>query len=171
MLNLLIQQSSFFLSESRSSAWPVRVTLQFSIPWQLSNSSVCETIFVFNLLFLITIARSFLTYESMYNRKNPCIIALYNGGSKASIQLLGGESLFWHNCQTWNVWARHSTQWKFSLLFNLVYLSDNKTCTWKRGHGPHWYVWKEPITGKWIYGITWKHVLAFIFCLFICFSV
>ena len=45
-----------------------------------------------------------------------------------------------------DVWARHGAKGGFSRLFNPVYLFDNKTCTWKRGHG-HQYVRKKPQHG------------------------
>ena len=48
------------------------------------------------------------------------------------------------NPWTWDVGARNGVKWEFSPLFNPVYLFDNKACTWKRGHGRHWYVQKEP---------------------------
>ena len=46
-----------------------------------------------------------------------------------------------------DVWTRHGDEGWFSRLFNLPCLFDKKTCTWKRGHGRHWYVWKEPHHG------------------------
>ena len=61
----------------------------------------------------------------------------------------------------WDVWARHSAEGDFSRLFNPVFVFDNKTCTWKRGDGRHWYVQKKPHHGgvtERSYGITWKHV-------------
>ena len=82
--------------------------------------------------------------------------------------------------------AWHGVEGEFSCLFNPVYIFNSKTCTWKHGHGCHWYGWKkhhhEGIMWKHVlaficfsfiylfvclitYGITWKHVLAFI-----CFS-
>ena len=46
----------------------------------------------------------------------------------------------------------------FSRLFNPVRLFENKTCTWKCGHGCQ--VWKRPITGDWISEITWKYTYS-----------
>ena len=51
-----------------------------------------------------------------------------------------------------------------------VYLFDNKTFTWKRGNGRHWYVRKVPNQGEVDTWITWKQVLAFI-CMFLSCSI
>lgn len=36
--------------------------------------------------------------------------------------------------------ARHANKGEFPRLFMSVYLFDNKTCGWKRGHGWHLYM-------------------------------
>ena len=66
--------------------------------------------------------------------------------------------------------ASHGAKKEFSHLFNPVYLLDDKTFTWRRGHSCHWYVRKRPHRGEWIYGATWKCLLPFMFFvhLFVC---
>ena len=46
LFNLFIHYSSFFLSDSRSSTWTIRVTLNFQLLGDLLNNSVCKGIFV-----------------------------------------------------------------------------------------------------------------------------
>ena len=100
--------------------------------------------------------------------KSPCITALNNSISKVRSWLLArgrsysAESLF-QECL-----ARHGTKGELSCLFNPVCLFDSKACV------PRNVVMvaidmcrKSLITGRWIYGITWKHVYFNIFRFFV----
>ena len=46
----------------------------------------------------------------------------------------------------WDFWTRQIAEGEFCLLVIPFCIFDNKTCSWKCGHGLHWYGW------------MWKHV-------------
>ena len=51
---------------------------------------------------------------------------------------------------------------RFILAVQPVFSLENRTCTWKRGHGRHWYVRKKP-SGVDIWGYVNACILLFLF--------
>lgn len=75
LFNLFVHYSSFFLSDSRSSTWTIRLTLNFQLLGDLLNSSVWEAIFVsnyflkYNYQILLKIFHSMIAIDTC--RKSP----------------------------------------------------------------------------------------------------
>ena len=90
----------------------------------------------------------------MYNRtkgdsKTP--IRLSGKGRSCLIEMLGLGCLGW-------VWCYR----RFILAIQPGFSLENRTCTWKRGHGRHWYVRKKP-SGVDIWGYVNACILLFLF--------
>ena len=92
-----------------------------------------------------------------------CIIVPHNDGSKASIRLSGrGRScLAFAKSGMFGLGIASKAKLTYSTQFSI----RNKTCTWNRGDGMHWYVQKKPLLGVDI----WDFVNAHSFNLYVCF--
>ena len=92
-------------------------------------------LFIYSFIHLFIVIIFFLILFCQQGN-SPCIIVLYNGGSKAPIRLSGrGRSCL--VCTKTGIFELGIKPKEIhSSLFNLA-SDQNKTCTWKRGYGHH----------------------------------
>ena len=116
-------------------------------------------------LSLSSIPVSCLPYFISFHSKCPCIIALDNGRSKAPIRRSWrGRSCLAHvkhaifEVRMTENFLAYSVQFIFLIIrlapWNVVMVAIDM-CG------------KSPITREWVYGITWKHVLPFMFFVYL----
>ena len=95
-----------------------------------------------------------------------------NGGSKASIWLFGRRRSCLAQLRNLRFFGKTWCRRRIFSPIQPVYLSDNKTCTWKPGHSHHWYVQKNPHHGGVnIWNDMKTSITFYTFCLFISFLV